>query len=140
MKDFERSLPMMLYRTLDAVMPNFRRIYAQFDLTEQQWRVVRMLWEQDKQSLQKLSQTTLISSPSLVGVIDRLARDGLVERMRSTGDRRVVNICLTGAGRALEDQVTPRVNEAYAKLEQVLSVEEWRNLYHVLDTLVTKYK
>lgn len=131
---------MMLYRTLDAVMPNFRRIYAQFDLTEQQWRVVRVLWEQDAQPLQSLSQTTLISPPSLVGIIDRLARNGLVKRVRSTSDRRVVNICLTDLGRSLEEQVTPLVNEAYAQLEQTLRPEEWHNMYHVLDTLVAKHK
>jgi DNA-binding MarR family transcriptional regulator len=44
---FTRSLPMMLYRTLDTVMPRFRSIFNEFGLTEQQWRVLRVLWETD---------------------------------------------------------------------------------------------
>jgi len=138
MNDFERSLPMMLYRTLDAVMPGFRRIFAEFDLTEQQWRVLRVLWEQDAQPLLYLSQTTLISPPSLVGIVDRLERDGLVSRVRSTTDRRVVNIYLTPQGQALEEQVTPRVTEAYAKIEPQLGQKQWHNMYQALDTLVAK--
>jgi DNA-binding MarR family transcriptional regulator len=36
--------------------------------------------------------------------VDALERDGLVERQRSTGDRRVVLIAATDAGRALLEQ------------------------------------
>ena len=32
---FTRSLPMMLYRALDTVMPSFRKIFNDFGLTEQ---------------------------------------------------------------------------------------------------------
>ena len=71
MNDFQRSLPMMLYRTLDCVLPAFRQIYQEFGITEQQWRVLRVLWETDSQSLLALAEATLISSPSLVGIVDR---------------------------------------------------------------------
>jgi DNA-binding MarR family transcriptional regulator len=47
MEEFSRSLPMLLYRTLDAVMPRFRRIFNEFGLTEQQWRVLRVLWQHE---------------------------------------------------------------------------------------------
>ena len=47
-QEFSRSLPMMLIRALDAVMPRFRDIFKEFGLTEQQWRVLRVLWEQDE--------------------------------------------------------------------------------------------
>ena len=140
MKEFDRSLPMMLYRTLDAVMPTFRRIFAEFNLTEQQWRVLRVLWETDSQPLLSLSRRTLISSPSLVGVVDRLTRDNLVERMRSNTDRRVVNVCLTEKGRGLEEQVTARVDTAYTDLEDTLNSQEWQHMFQMLDTLVAKHR
>ncbi len=31
MQEFSHSLPMMLYRTLDAVMPRFRQIFSEFE-------------------------------------------------------------------------------------------------------------
>jgi homoprotocatechuate degradation regulator HpaR len=140
MNNFDRSLPMMLYRTLDAVMPTFRRIFAEYNLTEQQWRVLRVLWEKDSQPLLRLSHGTLISSPSLVGVVDRLTRDGLVERKRSTTDRRVVNVSLTPKGRGLEEQVSSRVNLAYSDLEDTLKPRDWQHMFQLLDTLVAKHK
>ncbi len=132
MKSFDRSLPMMLYRTLNAVMPAFRAIFAQFDLTEQQWRVLRVLWERDAKPLLELAQATLIQAPSLVGIVDRLQRNGLVERRRSDLDRRVVRVCLTAAGRALEAQVIPLVDAAYSDLEGLVSKDEWKSLISTL--------
>ena len=37
---FDQSLPMILHRTLDAVMPDYRELFARYNLTEQQWRVL----------------------------------------------------------------------------------------------------
>ena len=114
MQDFSRSLPMMLYRTLDAVMPRFREIFKEFGLTEQQWRVLRVLWQCEQMPLRELAGLTLIPAPSLVGIVDRLADSGLVERRRSDTDRRNVYIRATADGRALESRVMPRVDAAYA--------------------------
>ena len=135
MKPFDSSLPMMLYRTLDAVMPAFRGIFARFNLTEQQWRVLRVLWEEDGKPLLALAESTLIPGPSLVGVVDRLQRDGLLERRRSEVDRRVVRICLTGSGRALKEGVTPLVDAAYADLEATVSEAEWAELLVTLEKI-----
>jgi len=135
MKPFDTSLPMVLYRTLDAVMPGFRAIFARFGLTEQQWRVLRVLWERDGSPLVALAEATLIQAPSLVGVVDRLQRNGLVQRRRSRRDRRVVRVCLTDQGRALKSQVTPLVDEAYAQLEASVSRSEWADLLAVLSKI-----
>ena len=92
---FSRSLPMMLYRALDTVMPRFRKIFNEFGLTEQQWRVLRVLWEHQDIAFHALAEFTLIPAPSLVGVVDRLSKSGLVERRRSESDRRNVSIRTT---------------------------------------------
>jgi homoprotocatechuate degradation regulator HpaR len=122
---FTHSLPMMLYRTLDVVMPRFRKIFNDFDLTEQQWRVLRVLWETDHNTIMELSAATLLPAPSLVGIVDRLERNQLVNRQRSEADRRKVNIVLTSQGAALEREIMPRVASAYADLKQSVDEETW---------------
>lgn len=135
MQDFSQSLPMMLYRALDAVMPRFRRIFNEFGLTEQQWRVLRVLWERDELALGELAELTLIPAPSLVGIVDRLCTTDLFRRRRSDTDRRVVYIGLTARGRELEQRVTPRVDEVYATLCASLDDAEWRRLLASLDRI-----
>jgi homoprotocatechuate degradation regulator HpaR len=136
-EQFNRSLPMMLYRTLDAVMPRFRKIFNEFGLTEQQWRVLRVLWEQEAVTLNRLADHTLIPAPSLVGVVDRLERDELVTRQRSEVDRRKVNVVLTSQGAALEELVMPRVAAAYAELKQSIDAETWSSVLEGLQKIAT---
>lgn len=135
MQDFSRSLPMRLYRALAVVMPRFRRIFAQAGLTEQQWRVLRVLWEQPSVPQSALAELTLIPAPSLIGVLDRLAGAGLVERRRGTADRRVVEVAATAEGRALEERLMPDVQAAYAALRASLDESTWRALETGLDEL-----
>lgn len=129
---------MMLYRSLDVVLPQFRRIFSRHGLTEQQWRILRALWEADEQPLLALAESTLLPSPSLVGIIDRLERDGLVARKRSATDRRVVHICLTATGRTLERQVMPDVDKVYAAIDTRLTRQEWQTLHTILTKLQTE--
>jgi len=136
-EQFSGSLPMMLYRAIDVVMPRFRSIFKKFGLTEQQWRVLRVLWEIEEISHNELSELTLISPPSLVGVLDRLRALQLVERRRSARDRRVVYVASTQQGRDLREQLMPAVQQAYFELRAAVDDDVWRNLLDGLEELVT---
>ena len=133
MQEFSRSLPMMLYRTLDAVMPRFRQIFNEFGLTEQQWRVLRVLWQHEQIAFHELADLTLIPAPSLVGVLDRLTKSGLAGRRRSESDRRNVFVHATGQGKALESKVRPRVDEAYEALRASIDDRTWNALIKGLE-------
>lgn len=135
LEQFDRSLPIVLYRTLDAVMPRFRKIFNEFGLTEQQWRVLRVLWELEAETLNRLARLTLIPAPSLVGIVDRLERAHLVTRQRSQADRRKINIVLTSQGAALEDELMPRVAAAYAELKQSIDNDTWNGVLRGLEEI-----
>lgn len=135
MQDFSHSLPMLLYRALGAVMPRFRRIFTAAGLTEQQWRVLRVLWEREEIAHHALAALTLIPQPSLIGVLDRLAANGLVARSRSQTDRRVMQVSATRAGRALEEKLMPEVAKVYADLKDSLDADTWAQLELGLATL-----
>jgi len=130
--NFDNSLPMILHRTLDATMPDYRELFARYNLTEQQWRVLRVLWSSKKVTSVDLSNRTLIPAPSLVGVIDRLEKKDLVTRVRSVEDRRAVFIVATAKGRALEAEVSPQVTEIDQQLRASVTAEEWQVMERVL--------
>ncbi len=135
MQEFSRSLPMMLYRSLDAVMPRFRRIFNEFGLTEQQWRVLRVLWQHDEIAFRELADLTLIPAPSLVGIVDRLTKSGLAKRRRSATDRRNVYVHATTKGKALESRVRPRVDQAYDELRNSVDSRTWNSLIAGLEQI-----
>ena len=134
-RDFSQSLPMLLYRALDEVMPRFRRIFNDAGITEQQWRVLRVLLDEPELSLRELAELTVIAPPSLVGVVDRLEKAGLVQRRRADDDRRRVTITASDTGRALQHRLAPVVAATYAELMQSLPPREWLSLVEGLKKL-----
>lgn len=134
-EQFTHSLPMMLYRTLDTVMPRFRKIFNDFGITEQQGRVLRVLWERQQVTLKVLSELTLIPTPSLVGIVDRLQGSGLVARRRSATDRRKVYVLATPKGVELEAEILPRLASAYVALKQSVDAETWEQVLNGLERI-----
>lgn len=136
MATFDHSPPMILYRALDAIMPVYRDLFARYDLTEQQWRVLRVIWTGKNVTSSDLSERTLLSPPSLVGIIDRLEKKQLVTRLRSVSDRRAIYVIATAKGRALQAEVTPHVRDIQASIRGTVSEREWAALERTLEKIV----
>ena len=135
MPKFLDSLPMILSRALDQVMPSYRRLFQANDLTDQQWRVLRALWEKQHLTSAQISQITLLPPPSLVGILDRLEKKNLIGRLRSTEDRRHVHIIPTPKGRALMEHIMPMVERIHDDFMQRVTESEWTEFNRILDKL-----
>ncbi len=74
---------------------------AQEGLTSQHYQAMLVLrgWDGQPISINDLSQQLLIKHNSAVGLVDRLAGEGLVVRLRSAVDRRKVELRLSSRGR-----------------------------------------
>ena len=139
MPKFLDSLPMILSRTLDGVMPVYRALFQEHAITDQQWRVMRALWEQKHLTSKQISEITLLPSPSLVGILDRLEKKGFVGRLRSIEDRRLVYIVPTQAGRNLQELMLPKIEQIHDRFMHQVTPDEWGELNRILDKL-NKYK
>src|SRR5690606_10587315 len=97
-----RSLPMVLLRAREAVMRHFRQSLRHYDLTEQQWRVLRALTShQGPIEVTHLATATHILAPSLSRILrDLLARE-LIERSPSDRDGRASLVALSKKGSEL---------------------------------------
>ena len=135
MPKFLDSLPMILSRTLDGVMPVYRTLFQEHAITDQQWRVMRALWEQKHLTSKQISEITLLPSPSLVGILDRLEKKGYVGRLRSVEDRRLVYIVPTQAGRKLQELMLPKIEQIHDKFMHQVTPDEWGELNRILDKL-----
>ena len=139
MPRFLDSLPMILSRSLDRIMPVYRTLFQEHAITDQQWRVMRALWEQKHLTSKQISEITLLPSPSLVGILDRLEKKGFIGRLRSVEDRRLVYIVPTLAGRELQELMLPKIEQIHDLFMKKVTPEEWGELNRILDKL-NEYK
>ena len=135
MSSFTHSLPMILYRALDGVMPVYRDLFTRHDLTEQQWRVLRVVWRNSNVTSATLAEITLLTAPSLVGIIDRLEKKELVTRVRSVDDRRQIYVIATAKGRCLQAEILPELEAIQAELRDRVSEKEWDAMERILEKI-----
>ena len=105
------------------------------NLTLSQFGVLEALLHLGPMCQGTLSQKLLKSSGNMTMVVDNLEKHGLVRRVRSTEDRRMISIELTSAGRELINTIFPRHVEAIVKEMSALTPEEQNTLGHLLRKL-----
>jgi homoprotocatechuate degradation regulator HpaR len=133
-----RNLPLLMLRAREHVIGHFRPILNAHGITEQQWRVVRVLLEAGALEPREIGELCRLSSPSLAGVLARMEEIGLVNRKRLTHDQRRVRVSLTPRSRALAARMAPRIEAVYERVERVLGREFCEHLYGALDEVIDK--
>ncbi len=133
-----RNLPHLLLQSRETLMRRFRPILQAHGLTEQQWRILRALLEEDALEPRQLCERCLISSPSITGVLLRMEEAGLIVRERMPHDQRRVNVTLTAQAKKLGKQLAPEIEETYAEIEASVGVGQLQNIYDVLDVLLQR--
>src|SRR5579871_4242990 len=131
-----RNLPLLLLEAREQVIARFRPHLNQHGITEQQWRVIRVLLETGPLEFREISARCQISSPSLAGVLSRMGGMDLVTRERLGSDQRRVRVSLTRRSRDLAARMAPRINATYRQIESCLGAGACRRLYAVLDEVI----
>lgn len=128
---------MLLIRAREAVMQRFRPHLRRYDITEQQWRILRVLAEQKRADMLDLSLKCCIQPPSLSRTIPLLASRGLVCRRPDAADQRRIVVELTPEGRALFRKMARESSQIAATLEDEIGVARLNEIYRILADLTS---
>ena len=120
-------------RIRKALRREFELRAEPLDITISQYQVLRRLWKGDGILTCVLTKDSCSDGATVTGVLDRLEAKGLIQRERSTEDRRAVQIFLTAAGRALEDPVMDIVREINEQALCGLSAAEQSKLMKTME-------
>ena len=136
MRDFAHSLPMALLKAREAVMAGFRPDLEAHELTEQQWRVLRILTEHPGITMGDLAEQAALLRPSLSRIVGRLEERALIERAQEERDLRRARLTTTMAGRRLVREIAPRSERRYRDIEAAYGPDRLAELHRLLDDLV----
>jgi DNA-binding MarR family transcriptional regulator len=98
--------------TVAEIIDNLRRVFQVVNeqskkaehttgLTGPQLWAIKTIAQEAPIMVSEIARRMYLHPATVVGILDRLEKQGLVVRIRSTQDRRVVRVELTGQGRAL---------------------------------------
>ena len=130
-----RSIPIALLRARERVMSRFRPMLAKHGVTEQQWRVLRVVAESDAIDASELAHRACILAPSLTRIAKHLEDQAMIKRVRDAQDARRTRFDIAPAGLALIDAMASERETIYTAIEAEFGHERMENLLELLEQL-----
>ena len=106
-----------------------------FGLTQAQFGALECLGHLGSMTIGELCRKQLVSGGNMTVIVDNLEKDGLVERIRSAEDRRVIVVQLTPTGKKKFLEIFPKHAECVARAASVLSSAEMGEMSRLLKKL-----
>ena len=116
-------------------MPPIRDMLAETGITEQQWRVLRVLAEYGPQSSSTLADRASLLFPSLTRIAKTMQTKGLITLSRDEEDRRLQMISIAEAGQKLIDDKKDHAAHIVKGFKKKLGKENYEQLLDLLAKL-----
>jgi len=138
MKVLDGSIGFLLARTARSMKRALEAHLSTYNITASQYIVLALLAERDGISLSRLGERLYFDSPTITGIVDRMERDGLVQRKRTSDDRRVINIVLTPKGKDLFRKIQVIAEDVNRKAMATFTVRQEKEFVEALDRIWKK--
>lgn len=128
-----RSVPIALIRAREKVMGPIREMLADSNITEQQWRILRVLDEVGPLDASTLAEQACLLLPSQTRIVQTLRDKGLVTRQTDKDDRRKQTVSITADGKKIIEDNREEARRIAAHIETVIGKETLKELLVILE-------
>tara|TARA_B100000795_G_scaffold79895_1_gene57325 strand:- start:410 stop:793 length:384 start_codon:yes stop_codon:yes gene_type:complete len=125
-------------RSREKVMAPIREMLKASGITEQQWRVLRILSEFGPQDLTEISGKASLLMPSLSRIIRKLGEDELIIRGTDLEDRRRQTVVIAPAGQQIIDDNLVLATKIAGDFQRKLGADRFELLLDLLAELEHK--
>jgi DNA-binding MarR family transcriptional regulator len=109
--DQTRQIIFSIRRLIQASELYSKELNKKYQISAAQLNCILTLNEYGPLPPSKIAQHMMVKSSTVTGVVDRLEKKGLAERMRNSPDRRMITIQLTKAGKRLAENAPPPIQQ-----------------------------
>jgi DNA-binding MarR family transcriptional regulator len=134
----DNSLGFLMTRTARSMKRALDAKLVEHSVTSNQYIVLARLWEEDGISITELGERLYLDNPTLTGIVDRMERDGLLQRRRDGDDRRVVNVYLIDKGKNLRQEIGDLAEKTDDEGWEGFTATEKKNLIDSLNLIWKK--
>ena len=128
----EESVGYLMKSVMGSIQQQVDKRLVCHDLTHAQWVPLFKLAHGECGTVAELARTLQSDPGAMTRALDRLEAKGLVARVRSNEDRRVVHLELTDAGREVAAVVPAVLTEVLNQHLAGFTETEWRSLLGML--------
>lgn len=97
---------------------------VEYDITPSQYGVLSCLWQREFATPKQISEILCLETSTISGVLDRMQKKGLIDRVINKEDRREVRVVATEKGQALELPISAIIDQVNEEVLKCFSEEE----------------
>jgi len=127
-----------LGRVMRKVYEHYESRLSPFGLTTPQFMVFDALWAGDGITIGELGQRVALDGSTITGILDRMEKNGYVERHPNAGDRRSAMVYLTDKAKTVGPQINKFADELDTAIRNNFSSQEMAIFERVLRELGEK--
>lgn len=101
----DNQLCFALYAATNSIVRYYRFYLKEIGITYPQYLVLITLWESDCKKATDIATLLKLDLPTVTPILKKIEKLGLISRVRSSDDERIVNIELTKKGIELQESV-----------------------------------
>lgn len=109
--DHTKQIIFSIRRLIQASELYTKELNRKYQISAAQLNCILTLYEYGPLPPSKIADHMMVKSSTVTGVVDRLEKKGIAERMRNSPDRRVITIQLTEAGKKLAQNAPPPIQQ-----------------------------
>lgn len=132
---FSDCICFQLGKTVRQVSKAYRSEIKTFNLTHGQFFMIVAIMEEDGLLPSELAEKTAQDRATTTGLLDRLEKDGWIERKPDTKDRRSLRIYLTSKSLSRREAILTLFEKTNQKFLDRFSPDEWKQMQGFLDRL-----
>lgn len=138
MKSLNEQFAESMFLTTHAWRIALDRQLRPMGFTLSRWMLLMHLSRNDGCTHKELAQSMGIESATLVRLVDRMEKEGLLKRCSSETDRRVKHLRLSDAGIASVEKIRACATDLRKKVLSGLSQDEIQNALNVMNNIRSK--
>lgn len=112
----------------EAVMAPIRPILREHGLSEQQWRLLRVLIDEGAMEISRAAEHSMIMAPSVTRMLKELTARKLIRRTPDRQDARRSILCIAPAGRALVQKTAEQTALVLKSYQRSFGARRYRAL------------
>ncbi len=136
MTELNNYLCFSLRHCMKKIDRNLGESLDKYGISIPQSFVLFCLLEDDGITLKEIGNRTLIDSSSMTVLVDKLEKEGLVERKLDAQDRRAIRVFITEAGKSIAQEATEIAKEFNARLYDLLGEGNQKEFIHGIKNLL----
>ena len=136
----DNQLCFRLYTASRLITASYTPFFKEMGITYPQYLVLMMLWEKDNRIISEITEKLLLETNTVTPLLQRMEKEGLVVRQKSTSDSRQRIISLTPKGKELEEKIKDVPNCLAKEVIKGISPEDLQAIVPLLDKLIAALK